>query len=75
MIKDSKEVTMNDLYGFGWQHKDGTGLVNYYYFPPDVERSAVPRFASGLFYITESAAIKFAKEKAEAKHKPDEDEE
>jgi hypothetical protein len=71
LIKDSKEATIQDLYDFGWQHKDGTGLVNYYYFPPDVMKSAVPRFAAGRYYTSESAALEFAKEEAAATYKED----
>ena len=64
MMEAGTSIAIQELKAVGWQYKTGSGLVSYYYFPPDVSRSSVPKNAQGQFYTSEEGAIAFATQRA-----------
>jgi hypothetical protein len=49
---------MHHLYGAGWDWKKGTGLVAFYFLPPETPKASVPSasvLGSGFFTSEEDA--------------------
>ena len=66
IISAGKDVTWSDLQDLKWQWKTGSGGASFFYFPPDILRSAVPKNAKGQYFLNEDLAVEYAKERAEA---------
>jgi len=43
--------------------------ASFFYFPPEVLKSAVPKHAKGQYFLSEDLAVQYAKERAAAMFK------